>query len=154
MSDDPRLILPFEPFTPEEVARVTRCPTKLLDELMENVLPIRRGETTFTLGLDYMGLLAVHALCRYLEEGAPLDRATAVMLFVAGMPEKNLDRNLAAGLTFPVPKESIPDTPGWVRGVMVSPPKTRLGNALNLKTLKGELDARLASVFPKGWRVR
>jgi hypothetical protein len=150
-------VLLYRPFSTEEVATICRVETRLLDDWMMDVLPIQTDREG-RLGLDYMGLLAVFAAKKWLAEGSGLGRAIAVMHFVMATPLSAMEHNFRDGNTFPAPREQLEDNgvevPPGVVGVLVYPPKGRLGATLNLKVIRGEMDDRLARLYPSGWERR
>ncbi len=121
-----QLVLPFKPFTFDEVQAVVRAETKVIDSLTLNVLKPKLGDDKMTIGLDWMQLFAVFVGARYLHEGAPLSRAQAVVTYLGGCLLLNLEAEIAAGRSFPA----------------------ALGRRLDLKVLLPEFRAALERVFP------
>lgn len=136
------LILPFKPFTLDEVSAATGITTKLLDLWTRSILPLKRGEDG-TLGLDAMQAFGIYVGWRFLQEGADHDKAASTALYVGTLPEKTLKDNLDMGFDFPVVRGG--------RGTLVpSSLMPNLGKRLGLSKLLGEFKGRLAEVFPNG----
>ncbi len=138
--------LPFKPFTLDEVQAITECDRKVLDHWVEHNLGLIMGSGAF--GLTYMQTFAVFVGWRYLKEGAPLNRATAVVEYVSAITMENMAYHFSQGDTFPVPwqmREGIPKP-----GIMVKPPDNVLGRRLRLDTLYREFQYHLTRVFPEG----
>ncbi len=131
-----QLVLPFKPFTFDEVQAVVRAETKVIDSLTLNVLKPKLGDDKMTIGLDWMQLFAVFVGARYLHEGAPLSRAQAVVTYLGGCLLLNLEAEIAAGRSFPAPRGTT-----GVQGCMVEPPPGALGRRLDLKVLLPEFRA-------------
>lgn len=150
-------IITYKPFSVEEVAKICDMEARLLDQWMADVVPIRRGPDS-TPGVDYMGLLSIFSAKRWIEEGSGRDRAVMVLVFVMQIPEAALLVNFGKGNTFPVPRSQLIDAgetvPQDCPGILVSPPKGRLGNTLNLRIIKAQLDARLDQFWPRGYKNR
>lgn len=155
------LELPFKPFTLDEVQRMTGCLASTLDRWAgldrNKPLPLQHG--CGATGLNWMQAFAVHCGVRYEAEGASPRRAYGVVLYVGGMAQGQMERDIANGLSFPVPAYLFP--PGEERppghGMMVVPPPSPLGQRLNLAVLYAQFKERVESVFgetPKTVRER
>ena len=136
------LILPFKPFTLDELAAITGASTKMIDLWTQSILRPKIGEVEGTKGWDIMQAFGIFVGWRFMSEGASFDRASSVTLYVGTLVEKTLRQNLDAGCNFPVVKGS--------RGTLVPHPReNRLGKELNLTKLLVEFKANLERVFPK-----
>lgn len=146
------LELPFRPFTLDEVQAITGCPAAVLDQWAgldgDKPLPLQYG--CGASGLNWMQTFAAFVGLKYLHEGATTRRAYALVLYVGGMAQGQMEHDITQGLSFPVPAYLFPPgerPPGG--GVMVEPPHFPLGQRLNLKVLYEEFKERVAKVFPE-----
>ncbi len=137
------LVLPFRPFTVEEVRDITGLFANVLDRWWGKILPLKLGEDGVTRGLDWMGTFAAFVGRRFLDEGGDHQRAMRVARYVAGMTLPHVEECIKNGVSFP----GVPPR-GYAS--MIPPPKSRLGRALNLSQLLGEFRGNLARVFPNG----
>lgn len=142
--------LPFKPFTFEEVQAVTGVAPKTLDawtQMLSDkpVLPVKHG--LGVTGLDYVGCFAVYVGHEYLKEGAPPDRATAVVRYLGGCSLEYLGANFTAGRTFPVPRALVDSITGTAEGMLVTAPDSTLGRRLRLDRLLGEFRQALDMHF-------
>ncbi len=97
--------------------------------------------------------LALYAGTRYREEGATDIRAAGVVKFLAGRPWEELEADIAAGRTFPVPGTLLKDNGILIElpGVMIKPPYDQVSpkvaaamRRLDLKAVKEEIERRIA----------
>ncbi len=146
----PALILPFRPFTIDQVYRIAGCPGKVLEQWVPSILPWRMGEDGFTMGLEYMQLFALFVGNRYLEQGAPRGRAESVVRYVADTNLDFINQEIARGNSFPVPVSMMTNASQQSNGCMVPAPDTPLGRRLNLRVLLEEFEQRLKTEFPNG----
>ena len=140
------IVLPFKPFTLEEVAAVTGATAKQLDYWTLTAVPPTLGEDGFTVGLQYHQMFAVFVGVRWLREGAPLPKATAAVKAMGVVRMETLEFDLSEGRSFP----ALAETTGLKKSVMIAPPDTPLGRRLCLKKMLAEFKAQIDKVFPKG----
>lgn len=134
------LILPFKPFTLDEVSAITGATSKLIDLWTRSILRPKLGEEG-TRGWDVMQAFGIFVGHKFLCEGASWDKGSSIALYVGTLTEQLLKTNLDKGCDFPVVEGS--------RGTLVPAPRNlRLGKALNLTVLLAEFKANLAKVFP------
>lgn len=151
------LVLPFKPFTLDEVVKITGVLPSGLDVWVRDLhtMALRTGEDGFTVGLEYGQVFAVFCGVKWLYEGADVQRASNVVRYLAGCGPEYINANLAQGNTFPCPIEQIPvserkELKPECGGIMVPAPDSTIGRRLNLRTLLVEFEERVRSVFPKG----
>lgn len=139
---DQKLVMPFKPFTRSEVESITQVDGKVVDMWWGSALEERVGDVAgFFPGLDYMQTFALFVGNRWLHEGAGLERATGVVIFVANLGKGVMESEFRAGNTFPAPT---------TRGGILVPHKRMgsLGERCNLEGLYREFQARIEAVFP------
>jgi hypothetical protein len=143
------LVLPFKPFTIDEVKTLTGIATVVLDAWMvDGLLPLHTGDDRFTRGLNDSQLLGVYFGARYLQEGADLGRATEVMKHVVGTGINQIKTWSVKGRTMitammPNNDGTGPAMPIWVD----APLGTRLGRVLNSGQLLAEFEDKLTRMF-------
>src|SRR5438876_7955320 len=96
-----KLELPFKPFTLDEVAQITKAISTNIDT-WSRFIGMRHG--LGVTGLEWCQVFAIFVGQKYLDEGASLDRATAVVRFLAEVKPPVLEAQLSKGNTFPVPR--------------------------------------------------
>lgn len=133
------LILPFRPYTPQEVTAITGVSPTTLDKWMGTILPVHTGEDGFTRGLDNMQTFAVYCGRRYTEEGAGVDYVRALVRYVGALKLEHVQSNILKGNTFPF----VGQPP-----MLVKQPRSALGQRLNLGQLLTEYIANVQRVFP------
>jgi hypothetical protein len=118
------LILPFKPFTLEEVAQITGCKPQVIDCWVGVQLPLQRGDNPNDWGLSYMQTFAVFVGWKWLQEGADAQRANCVVAFVGNISREFMLQEFGKGNSFPgmvqVPNKVIGGPPE-IRGIMVKP---------------------------------
>lgn len=138
------LQLPFKPFTLKEVSDITGVPSSTVEQLVEKGLRLHQGSGA--VGLEFMQTFAVYCYWRYLEEGAPVDRAAPVLNYVLCLNTEHLEQEFNKGNTFPAVSVLAPgEIPG--KGLLVRAPNSRLGQMLNLQQLMAEFQDRLECYF-------
>lgn len=154
-NNSPGVILPYKPFTLQEVAEITGCPGRAIDAWVEaGNLPLQRGDDPKNIGLSYMQTFAVFVGYKWLCEGAEPQRASAVVTYVGNISREFMLQEFGKGNSFPgmvsVPNKIIGGPPE-IRGIMV---KTDMRNPhmrrLDLATHFDEFLTRLDKVFPGG----
>lgn len=143
--DNGGLVLPFKPFTLDEVRAVTGIASRTLDAWVKTVLPLKIGDDRVTHGLNDGQMFAAFVGWRWLEEGADPFRATSVVQYLASVALITLGQEIERGRNFPATKEM-----GAEFNVLVPAPDTTLGRRLRLDKLYAEFLDRLHKVFPKG----
>ena len=133
-----QLTVPFKPFTPDEVHRITGCDIKTVAFWFENLQVAYKGDLGLD-GFDYMGAFAVFCGKVWLEQGASAGRASAVVNFLAHVKQEVLEFNLNKGLAYPA---IIPVGGNW-RGMFEVVPDLPLARKLDLRMLYGEFKKRL-----------
>lgn len=140
------LELPFKPFTLGEVHQLTGADIRNVDT-WANLLGLRQGLGVH--GLDYSQTFAIFVGQKYLLEGAPPERATAVVLMLGGTPIETIEVSIASGRSFPVPNSlSKDEIPG--KGMFVPCPNNTMAIRLHLGALLAEFRANIKRVFPNG----
>lgn len=146
-----KLLLPFKPFTVEEVCAITGVTPRTLDYWIAGyqgsggILERKTGDDGFSTGLDYMQTFAVFVGCYYIQEGASMIRVNGVVRYISRISLDFLEREFKVGRTFPVTQEM-----GHSHDLMVMAPRNRLGKLLRLDRLFEEFEARIRKVFPNG----
>ena len=135
------LILPFKPFTIDEVRAITKAPSILIDAWVPKLLPWKHG--CGVSGLDYMGTFAVYVGSRWIDEGSGSDRANKEVSALGSLTQDHMLKEFEAGRTFPAfPKRST--------CIMVEAPDNRIGNTLRFDKLYVEFKVMMLKVFPRG----
>lgn len=150
-----QLKLPFKPFTLDETYAVTGVRTDVLTRWLkkgeELGLLLKNGDPTAGLGhvtgIDYLQLFAIFVGWRWLEEGADWARADWVVKGTVALTPELLDEEFARGNTFPVTTDEQGRHEPRFGGVLVKAPNSRLGKALNYRTLLAQFKDRLDRVF-------
>jgi hypothetical protein len=140
------IVLPFKPFTLDEVTAITGVNAAVLDHWTLTAITPRLGEDKVTVGLDYPQTFAVFVGNKWLHEGAPPAKATEVVKAMAACRPEYLEEELKAGRSFP----ALASTTGLAKNMFIEPPKTSLGKRLCLKAMLAEFKANVAKVFPQG----
>jgi hypothetical protein len=141
----------FRPFTAQEVQAITKCPPSVVDLWMKALGPKHgEGDQHDIVGLDFMQTFGIFVGWRFIEEGSGYKRAWIYCKFLAGCSEELVRYESSAGRSWPVPPEMDPEYPRgeFPNGTFVRPPKSRLGNTLNLTVLSRQYGAALDRVFP------
>ena len=134
-------------FTAGDVCAVSGIAPKMLERwtLAGLVRPAnnRRGKGRHRLyGLG--DVVAVAAGIRSRDAGADYDRVPGIVRFLSGLGVTRLERELAAGRTFPVPGAMFGVT--WMPGLMIEPPTGEMSpgaalliHRLNLATIYADV---------------
>ena len=142
-----QVILPFKPYSFQEVCDVTGCPAHLVEHwVATNALTVHWGQTDRKdRGLDDRGTFAVYCGWRYLEEGAGADRARRTVMAVQSLPWEHLAQELRAGRSFLTWVQTVNK---GAQAFLVAPPDSKLGRTLNLRQLLGDYNYRMGRAFP------
>ena len=141
----PKLELPFKPFTLDEVKAMTGVSSTQLDKWC-GMLIMRNGSGVT--GLDYMQTLGVFVGCRWLHENAPQYLADGIMIAIASMTDGHLEHEISEGRTFPVCKAQMPSM--QFAGIMVVAPGSSLGQRLRMDKLWAEFKENVKRLYPNG----
>src|SRR5688500_17334148 len=99
-------------YTTSDIREITGIPVNTIDRWVESygVTPLSGGrhcgdQRYFSLAQ----LIAFAVAARYRDEGAGPERVAGVLRFLAGRPLEQLENDIAAGRTLPVPGPMIGD---------------------------------------------
>lgn len=140
---EPASEVPFRPFTLDEVSRITGAYTGALEAWLKTILGLKLGDDRSTRGLDWMQTFAVFVGKKWLDAGSDRGRAARVVAFVSGLNERGMLAEFGRGNSFPCVTEGEPR-------MLVRPPKSKLGEELNLRALYREFRHNVRRIFPKG----
>lgn len=141
------LILPYKPFTLEEVSSITGASAKMIDEWTKTIMPIQTGEDGLSKGLTYMQTFAVFVGWKWLSEGSDSYRAATITCYIGQLSLQVFDENLAKGCNFPV---IVKNRKGKAVGTLIPAPDKVLSQRLRLDKLFAEFKANIARAFPNG----
>lgn len=143
--------LPFKPFSFDEVQAITGVHAKVMDQWGQTVLTPLFGDDKFSVGFNDAQTFAIFVGSRYLEEGAGMAVATAVVRCLGNYSLLSVQGAIDGGCLIVAPAEL---RVGGARGAaddIVSMDSSRpVEQRLRLDKLLAEFWHRVRKVFPNG----
>ncbi len=140
------LILPFKPFTLDEVKHITGVSANVLDKWtgLDDDKPLHLHRSGGVVGLDYMQTFAVFVGWKYIGEGADKMRSRAAVEAVANISRELMLQEFMDGHSF----LALSCQTGLSSHMFIEPPNSRMGRALDCARLWREFENNIAKVFP------